>query len=108
MDDEHDGGTGEWVLRDSISLRETCGHLVEHGPEPAAGHTAVALVAGVSDNAEFVFLELHDSGVFVYMHFSSRKVENVYQRDPDNDEITLVYPCSMVWHPVFHEIEEGE
>ncbi|RLN09201.1 uncharacterized protein C2845_PM11G16630 [Panicum miliaceum] len=107
MDDEH-GGAGEWVLRDSISLRETCGHLVEHGLEPAAGHAAVASVAGVGDNAEFVFLELHDSGVFVYMHFSSRKVEKVYQRDPDNDEITLVYPCSMVWLPVFPAIEQGE
>ncbi|RLM78478.1 uncharacterized protein C2845_PM12G12350 [Panicum miliaceum] len=89
MDDEH-SGTSEWVLRDSIFLCENCNHLVEHRSEPAAGHAAVAAsVAGVGDNAEFVFLELHDSCVFVYMHFSCRKVDKVYQRDPDNDEITL-------------------
>ncbi|KAF8656934.1 hypothetical protein HU200_060434 [Digitaria exilis] len=106
--DEH--GAGEWVLRDTISLNETCGHLVESGMlEPAAGHTAVATVAGVGDNAEFVFLELFgDGGVFVHMHLSSRKVERVYQRDPYNDEITEVYPCSMVWLPLFPAIDEGE
>ncbi|KAF8649469.1 hypothetical protein HU200_064313 [Digitaria exilis] len=106
--DEH--GAGEWVLRDTISLNETCGHLVESGMlEPAAGHTAVATVAGVGDNAEFVFLELFgDDGVFVHMHLSSRKVERVYQRDPYNDEITEVYPCSMVCLPVFPAIDEGE
>ncbi|CAN6231391.1 unnamed protein product [Urochloa humidicola] len=98
--DEHGGG--EWVLRDAVSLHETCGHLVEQWLEPAAaGHGAVASVAGVGDGAEFVFLELHASGVFVYLHFGSRKVAKVYQRDPDNDEITLVYPCSMAWRPVF-------
>ncbi|OEL38927.1 hypothetical protein BAE44_0000055 [Dichanthelium oligosanthes] len=51
-------GAGEWVLRDTISLHETCGHLVEHGLAPAAGHTGLASVVGVGDNAEFVFLEL--------------------------------------------------
>ncbi|CAL4969810.1 unnamed protein product [Urochloa decumbens] len=107
--DEHGAGDGEWVLRDAVSLRETCGHLVEQGLEPAAGHAAVASVVGVGDDAKFVFLELHASGVFVYMHFGSRKVEKVYQRDPDNDEITLVYPCSMAWLPVFPALlDEGE
>jgi hypothetical protein len=96
-------GASEWVLRDTISLHETCGHVVENGLEPAGvdEHAVVASVADVGDNAEFVFLELYPSGVFVCIHFSSRRVEKVYERDPNNDEITLVYPCSMVWYPVF-------
>ncbi|GJN19640.1 hypothetical protein PR202_gb06935 [Eleusine coracana subsp. coracana] len=44
-------GAGEWVLRDTINLKDTCGHLVEQGSD-------VVSVVGVGDHAEFVFLEL--------------------------------------------------
>lgn len=83
----------EWVLVHSICLRETCGHLAQ---QTLAGFSVV----GVGDNAEFVFLE-EESGVVVLMWLGSRTVEKVYQRDPDNDELILVYPVTMVWPPVF-------
>jgi hypothetical protein len=46
-------------------------------------------VVGVRDNAKFVFLELGNSGVIIYLHIESKKVQNVYQRDPNDDNIIV-------------------
>uniref|UniRef100_N1QRA9 F-box protein AT5G49610-like beta-propeller domain-containing protein n=1 Tax=Aegilops tauschii TaxID=37682 RepID=N1QRA9_AEGTA len=83
----------QWVLVHSICLRKACGHLVQ---QTLVGFSVV----GVGDNAEFAFLE-EDSGAFVLLWLGSRTVEKVYQRDPDNDELIIVYPVTMVWPPVF-------
>ncbi|KAL6880709.1 hypothetical protein ACP4OV_012274 [Aristida adscensionis] len=105
-----DAGAGEWVLRDTISIRETCGHLVEQSLDPAAPGECVGCMVGVGDNAEFVFLELYPGGVVVYMDLGSRRVEKVYQRHPDNDEIIVVHPFLMIWPPVLPVLDalEGE
>ena len=54
----HGGNTNRWdVLRDTISLRETCGHLVEPETTGDKDEDAPALmVVGAGDNMEFVFL----------------------------------------------------
>ncbi|CAD6221535.1 unnamed protein product [Miscanthus lutarioriparius] len=60
-DDRRHGGTGAaggsangWVLRDTISLHETCGHLVEQGWETAGDgdeDAPAVTVVGAGDNA---------------------------------------------------------
>ncbi|RLN07949.1 hypothetical protein C2845_PM11G19160 [Panicum miliaceum] len=115
MDDNSSIGSrpGEWILRDTISLPETCGHLMKQGGGPLDGQgweEAVVSVVGVGDNAEFVFLEFEETGVIGYMHLKSRKVKKVYQRHPDNDFSISVLPFMMVWPVVFPELgaDEGE
>ncbi|TKW36989.1 hypothetical protein SEVIR_1G017800v4 [Setaria viridis] len=105
MNEHGDDGSrnGDWVLRDTISLLETCGHLVEQDCEPADGQEDGVSVVGVGDNAEFVFLEFVGTGVIVYMHLKSRNVKKVYQRNPDNDFVIRVLPFVMVWPPIFPE-----
>ncbi|PAN04987.1 hypothetical protein PAHAL_1G107000 [Panicum hallii] len=100
-----DGSTAsKWILRDTISLLETCGHLVEQGWELEDRREAFVSVVGVGDNAEFVFLELEETGVIVYMHLKSRKVKKVYQRHPYNDFGIRVLPFMMVWPAVLPEL----
>jgi hypothetical protein len=100
--------TSGWVLRDTISLLETCGHLIEGSYEPADGQETNVLVVGVGDNAEFVFLEFEVTGIIVYMHLKSRKVRKVYQRDPCNEFAIRVLPFMMVWPAVFPKLVADE
>jgi hypothetical protein len=110
MTDHGDDGsnTGGWVLRDTISLPETCGHLIEQGGEPTDGQEKNVLVAGVGENAEFVFLEFEVTGIIVYMHLKTRKVQKVYQRAPCNDLGIHVLPFMMVWPVVFPKLAGDE
>ncbi|GJM90960.1 hypothetical protein PR202_ga07290 [Eleusine coracana subsp. coracana] len=99
-------GAGEWVLRDTVNLKETCGHLVEQGSD-------VVCVVGVGDHAEFVFLELgmFDNDFVAYLHLGSRKVEKVYRIHLDNDDFRAVHPFMTVWPPSFPQLlasDEGE
>ena len=109
MDDHNNVGSrpGKWLLRDTISLLETCGHLMKQGGEPIDGQEqeeGIVSIVGVGDNAEFVFLELEQTGVIVYMHLKSRKVKKVYQRHPYNDFSIRVLPFMMVWPAVLPEL----
>ncbi|CAL4888858.1 unnamed protein product [Urochloa decumbens] len=92
----------QWILSDTISLHETCGHLRVQG---CMGDVSVV---GVGDNAEFVFLEFEENGIIVYMHIKSRKVKVVYQRGPDNDIAIRVLPFMMVWPVVLPKFAAGE
>ncbi|CAO2037886.1 unnamed protein product [Urochloa humidicola] len=94
----------QWVLRDTIYLRETCGRLL------GQDSTRHVLVVGVGDNAEFVFLEFEETGIIMYMHLKSRKVKVVCKRGPDDDVSIRVLPFMMVWPVVLPKVgtSEGE
>ena len=121
MNDDHghndtsaaSGSANGWVLRDTISMRETCGHLMEQGWETTDDEdedAAAIMVTGAGDNAEFVFLELGITGVIIYMHLKSREVKQVYKREPDNDYLISVRPFMFVRPPIFpvQDAHEGE
>ena len=66
MDDHSSVGSrpGEWQLRDTISLLEACGHLMQQGGDPIDGQEreeGVVSIVGVGDNARFVFLEFEET-----------------------------------------------
>jgi hypothetical protein len=120
-DHEHDDastGSGSanngWVLKDSISVRETCGHLMEQEGWETIGDgdedAAVVTVVGAGDNAEFVFLELGITGIIVCMHLKTREVKKVYQREPDDDYLISVHPFMFVRPPILpvQDAHEGE
>ncbi|KAL6864887.1 hypothetical protein ACP4OV_016038 [Aristida adscensionis] len=97
MADGGDGGGGGWVLRDAVSLRETCGHLVG-AAEQGLG---VASVVGVGDDAAFAFLQFDGAGAVVFLDLGRRRAEKVYQRFHGDDSAIYVHPFLMVWPPVF-------
>ncbi|KAG0532314.1 hypothetical protein BDA96_04G097800 [Sorghum bicolor] len=120
-DHEHDDastGSGSanngWVLRDTISVRETCGHLMEQEGLETIGDgdedADVVTVVGAGDNAEFVFLELGVTGIIVCMHLKTREVKQVYQREPDDDYLISVRPFMFVRPPILpvQDAHEGE
>lgn len=95
---------------DNVPEEQVGPELLEGGdvePEPADGDDGevvpppaeqpIYYVVGAGENAEYVFLELDDTGVIVYVHVATRKVEKVYQRDPDDDNVIRVHPFTMVW-----------
>ncbi|GJN19641.1 hypothetical protein PR202_gb06936 [Eleusine coracana subsp. coracana] len=113
MDDD-DGNqqvAGGWVLRDTVSVKETCGDLIEL---EQGSYLSKVDVVGVGDNAEFAFLELGvgdcDTYFVVYLHLGSRKAEMVYQRQRDqgNHDIIQVFPFTTAWPPVFPALASDE
>lgn len=92
----------EWVLRETIPIKEICDRVITEG-------YLVASVASVGENGEFVFLKLlvADGTVIVYLHLGSRRAEKLYQipRDPDDYDNIRVHPFVMVWRPVFPPVD---
>ncbi|CAN6250995.1 unnamed protein product [Urochloa humidicola] len=93
----------QWALRDTISLLETCGHLIKQGAE-----LGIVSVVGTGDNAEFLFLEFVETGIIVYMHLKSKDVKKVYERDPNDDFLIRILPFMMEWPVVFPKLDAGE
>ncbi|CAL5059135.1 unnamed protein product [Urochloa decumbens] len=94
--------SAQWVLRDTISMQETCGHLIDKGC------IRYVSVVGVGDNAECLFLEFEGNGIIMYMHLKSRKVKLVCKRGPYNDFAIRVLPFMMTWPVVFPKLGAGE
>uniref|UniRef100_A0A0D9VF16 F-box domain-containing protein n=1 Tax=Leersia perrieri TaxID=77586 RepID=A0A0D9VF16_9ORYZ len=93
-----DGNTAgnNWILVDTICLREVFGHLLK--PSWESEDSRISL-PGSGDNAEFVFLEV-DGEVFC-MHIMRRTVEKVYKMAMKGDFLFDIYPFMMVWPPIF-------
>ncbi|KAL6606619.1 hypothetical protein ACP70R_042272 [Stipagrostis hirtigluma subsp. patula] len=96
----HGEGVGQWALVDTISGCEACNHLNVQRWDPDDGHSAPVWVLGVSDNAEFVILELVASGIVCCMQLGNRVVEKVAERVRQN-LFTFIPPIAMVWPPIF-------
>uniref|UniRef100_A0A0A8Y1Z9 F-box protein AT5G49610-like beta-propeller domain-containing protein n=1 Tax=Arundo donax TaxID=35708 RepID=A0A0A8Y1Z9_ARUDO len=96
----HGDGVGQWVLVDTISVREACGHLNVQRWKPDDGCTAPVKVFAVGDNAEFVILELVASGIVCCMQVGNRVVEKVAVGVLQN-YTARVLPITMVWPPIF-------
>ncbi|KAF8672412.1 hypothetical protein HU200_049623 [Digitaria exilis] len=94
----HSDGVGQFVLVDTISVREACGHLNVQKWEPRDGHSAVELVL-VGDNAEFVIFDIMASEIVCCIQVRNRVVEKVVERDLLDNEISCA--ITMVWPPIF-------
>ncbi|TVU30218.1 hypothetical protein EJB05_21828, partial [Eragrostis curvula] len=69
-------GTGQWVLKNTISVREACGHLNVPRWEMDDGYHHIWVVEA-GDNAEFVFLQLMASEILCCMRLGNRIAERV-------------------------------
>lgn len=92
-------GLGQWVLEDTICVREACGHLNVQSWKPDDG-CAPVLVVAAGDNAEFVFLKLVASEIICCMQLGNRVVDKMEWTLPDFTQDDAV-PISMIWPPVF-------
>ncbi|KAL6640282.1 hypothetical protein ACP70R_022131 [Stipagrostis hirtigluma subsp. patula] len=96
----HGDGAGQWVLVDTISVREACGRLNVQRWETENGQ-APAVVFAVGDNAEFVIFKLVASGIICCMQLAgNRVVEKVADGVLENYG-ALDCPIAMVWPPIF-------
>ncbi|TVU30205.1 hypothetical protein EJB05_21815, partial [Eragrostis curvula] len=100
----HGDGDRQWMLVDSISVREACAHLNVQRWEPDDGLAAPVLVIAAGDNAEFVILELVASEVICCMQLSNKVVEKVAN---DVQHTLSVRPISMTWPPIFPVIDKA-
>ncbi|KAL6609873.1 hypothetical protein ACP70R_039842 [Stipagrostis hirtigluma subsp. patula] len=91
----HSDATSDWILVDTITVREACNRCEN------------VLVLAVGDNAEFVFVGLEASRVFICVDMRSR-TENVFDVPIECDMRYLsIMPYMMVWPPVFPALNEN-
>ncbi|CAN6231364.1 unnamed protein product [Urochloa humidicola] len=90
---------GNWVLVDYICLRQVCANLDMATWPSVDGHTTSVKICAVGDNANFVFLEMF--GTVVFLNITTRQAEKVYELTPEDKELVGVRPLMLTWHPVF-------
>ncbi|KAL6641255.1 hypothetical protein ACP70R_019436 [Stipagrostis hirtigluma subsp. patula] len=102
-----------WLLVDTFWVLDVCKHFPNQNWVSAdSEHTGRVSVVAVGDNAEFVFLDIEETGVVVHVHLKSRTAKKVYQRMPGNQSPASIFPLMMIWPPVFpasnEEHDQGE
>ncbi|CAN6231786.1 unnamed protein product [Urochloa humidicola] len=98
----HGDGMGQWVLVDTISVPEVCGHLNVRRWLPDDVKSAPVSVLEAGENSEFVFLELVASGIVCCIQLSNRAVETregVFEEDrrchpPCYNGLATSLPCA--------------
>uniref|UniRef100_A0A0A8Y532 F-box protein AT5G49610-like beta-propeller domain-containing protein n=1 Tax=Arundo donax TaxID=35708 RepID=A0A0A8Y532_ARUDO len=90
---------GDWLLFDTICLRDMFANLTESHCTIEDGHTTVVTINEVGDNAEFMFLTLGE--YLVYMDVKSRAVHKVYEVKEMASCRARVCPFMMIWPPIF-------
>ncbi|CAL4917342.1 unnamed protein product [Urochloa decumbens] len=101
----HGDGVGQWVLVDTISVREACGHLNVPKWEADNRHSAPIEIVLVADNAEFVIFDIVASEIVCSMQLGNRVVEKVAKGGLLHNE--FLRPITMVWPPIFPVLDES-
>ncbi|KAL6646780.1 hypothetical protein ACP70R_015474 [Stipagrostis hirtigluma subsp. patula] len=92
--ENHADAARDWILVDTITVLE------------ARNRGEDALVLAVGDNAEFVFVGLEASGIFICVNMRSR-TETVHDVPMKCDMRSInILPNMMVWPPVFPALNE--
>lgn len=73
----HGDGAGQWVLVGTMCAREACDHLNLRRWKPDDGCAAPVKVVAVTDNAEFVILELVASEIVCWMQVGNKVVQKM-------------------------------
>ncbi|CAL4925668.1 unnamed protein product [Urochloa decumbens] len=101
----HGDGVGQWVLVDTISVREACGHLNVPKWEADNRHSAPIEIVLVADNAEFVIFDIVASEIVCSMQLGNKVVEKVAKGGLLHNE--FLRPITMVWPPIFPVLDES-
>ncbi|CAN6282616.1 unnamed protein product [Urochloa humidicola] len=101
----HGDALGQWVLVDTISVREACGHLNVRKWEPDNSCSAPVKIVLVADNAEFVIFDIVASEIVCCMQLGNRVVEKVAKGVLLHNE--FLRPITMVWPPIFPVLDKA-
>lgn len=98
------GSIGDWLLVDTISLRDLCANLKISNSTTEDGDDPDAYIHMVGDDAEYVFLEMH--GCVLYLDVRSRALQKVHNVTEKDTLISFIHPFMMTWPPVFPALRE--
>lgn len=101
---ETHGKTGDWLMVDMFCLRDMCANLRNPKCMTGDGGTDHVHLKAVGDNAEFLFLDMDQSVLF--LDVKSRAMRKVYEYA--ETELHGVQICSymMIWPPIFPMLKE--
>lgn len=98
------GGIGDWLLVDTISLRDLCANLKISNSTTEDGHDPDVFIHMMGDNAEYVFLEMNRC--VLYLDVRSRALQKVHNVAEKDTLISFIHPFMMTWPPVFPALQE--
>uniref|UniRef100_A0A0A8XPR0 Uncharacterized protein n=1 Tax=Arundo donax TaxID=35708 RepID=A0A0A8XPR0_ARUDO len=101
---EGNDGMGDWLLLDTICLRDMCANLKMSNCTIEDGHTPDVYIHEVGDNAEFVFLEMY--GCVLLLDVRSRTLQKVYEVTEKDKRVCWIHPFMMIWPPIFPALKE--
>ena len=89
-----------WLLVDTICLREMCAHYLQDEP------TAFLKINHVGDyTAEFLFLEM--DGFALYLDVKCRTLRKLYFITREDRYFYPIYPFTMIWPPIFPALKDA-
>uniref|UniRef100_A0ACD5TL77 Uncharacterized protein n=2 Tax=Avena sativa TaxID=4498 RepID=A0ACD5TL77_AVESA len=94
----HSSSTGNWLLVDTICLREMLAALTASDHTVGGEHTVLRMKEA-GDNAEFVFFQMGPS--ILYLDIKCRELRKVYAMTEHHQFLGHIYPFMMVWPPTF-------
>ncbi|CAM0955596.1 unnamed protein product [Alopecurus aequalis] len=94
----HSNSTSNWSLVDTICLREIFASLRTADPTVGGEHIVLRM-REAGDNAEFIFLEMGRS--ILYLDIKRMELRKVYDMTEYPQMLGHIYPFMMVWPPTF-------
>ena len=85
-----------WMLTDTICLREMCDNLNKSGCTIEGVHTPLLMSQGVY-NGDFLFLKM--GGYVLYLDIKCRTLRKVYETKARH--VGGIHPFRMIWPPKF-------
>jgi len=94
----HSNETSNWLLVDTICLREMLATLMASDHTVGGEHTVLRMKEA-GDNAEFIFFEMGPS--ILYLDIKCSELRKVYAMTEHHRFSGHLYPFMMVWPPTF-------
>ena len=104
LDSGCDGSAGDWLLVNTISLRDLCANLKISNSTTEDDDDPDVFIHAVGDNGEFVFLQMY--GCVLYLDVRSSAMQKVYGVTDRNARVSSTHPLLMAWPPVFPVLKE--
>jgi hypothetical protein len=91
---------GNWLLVDTICLREMCTHLLEDEPTPLLKINHMGDYTG-----DFLFLEIGRCAY--YLDVKCRTLRKVFEVTEEDEYLGNIFPFMMSWPPIFPVLKDG-
>ncbi|CAL4888399.1 unnamed protein product [Urochloa decumbens] len=99
-----DGHMGDWLLVNTICLRDLCANLKISNSTTEDEHDRDVYIHEVGDNAEFLFFQMH--GYVLYFDVRSSSLQKVYRKTEKKAHVASIHPYLMTWPPIIPALKE--